>query len=88
MSCLSGTRDMAIRRAGKIDYRDIDPSWKGAPPETFKQKVRVIDILGADHVGRFGVTQGPRAVLWLARILADLKLPEKKLNYGYLYRAP
>lgn len=85
--CLYGTRDMAIRKGGRINYKDIDPTWQGTNPKTFKAKVRVIDIQGADHTGGLGITQDPRAILWLVRILGDLPLPEKRLNYGYLLRS-
>ena len=85
---LYGTRDMAVRRSPKLSYRNIDPNWQGADPEDFKKKVRVIDIQGAEHTGRLGITQDPRAVLWLVRILGDLPLPEVQLNHGYLFRSP
>ena len=77
---------MAVRRSPKLSYKDIDPNWQGADPEEFKKKVRVIDIQGAEHTGPLGITQDPRAVLWLIRILGDLPLPEEKLNHGYLFR--
>jgi len=83
---LYGTRDMAVRRSPKLSYKDIDPNWQGADPEEFKKKVRVIDIQGAEHTGSLGITQDPRAILWLVRILGDLPLPEEKLNHGYVFR--
>lgn len=84
---LYGTRDMAVRRSPKLSYKDIDPNWQGADPDDFKKKVRVIDIQGAEHTGPLGITQDPRAVLWLVRILGDLPLPEENLNHGYLFRS-
>jgi pimeloyl-ACP methyl ester carboxylesterase len=83
---LYGSQDMAVRKSGRFDYRDIDPSWKGADPDAFKAKVRVIDIQGAEHTGLLGITQDPRAILWLVRILGDLPFPETPLNHGYLLR--
>jgi hypothetical protein len=86
LSCLYGTQDMAIRKSGRISYKDIDPNWHGADPDAFKAKVRVIDIQGAQHTGPLGITQDPRAILWLVRILGDLPFPETPLNHGYLFR--
>ena len=84
---LYGTRDMAVRRSPKISYKDLDPNWQGADPEAFKQQVRVIDIPGAEHTGSLGITQDPRAILWLVKILGELPLPQAQLNHGYLFRS-
>ncbi len=83
---LYGTRDVAVRRSPKLSYKDLDPTWQGADPEVFKKKVRVIDIPGAEHTGRLGITQDPRASLWLVRVLGDLPLPTEQLNHGYIFR--
>lgn len=84
--CLYGGQDMAVGRSARIEFRDVDPGWRGAPPATFKEKVRGVLLEGATHTGSLGITQDPRAILWLVRILANLPLPEDKFNFGYLLK--
>lgn len=84
ISCFYGSRDLFIQRAGRIDPADIDPAWKKAPSEVFEEQVRNIVYAGAEHTGPAGITQDPRAVLNLVRILAGVPLPKPTYNHGFV----
>ncbi len=76
--CLLGTHDRAVGIGGR--YKQ-----KGLNPELYKRKVEVIRVSGATHSQKDGITQDPRAVLAVIKILVGIKLDQHKGNQGYIY---
>lgn len=63
--CLSGTRDIAVMKSA--EYNDV-----GLARDLYKQKVAVREpYLMARHSGRDGITQDPRAILEIIKILTN-----------------
>ena len=86
--CFYGSRDLAIQKAGKLELQDIEPAWKSAPPAAVAQKVRNILYQGVEHSGSAGITQDPRTVLNLVRVLANVPLPDPSYNHGFVVHNP
>ncbi len=76
--CFVGTHDIVIGRRGR--YKK-----KGLNPELYKRKVELIRVSGAAHSQKDGITQDPRAVLAVIKILSGIKLNQPKGNQGYIY---
>ena len=75
--CLLGTHDMAVGKGGR--YKK-----KGLNPELYKRKVELIRFSGATHSQKGGITQDPRAVLAVIKILLGIKVDQPKGNQGYM----
>lgn len=41
---------------------------------------------GATHSQQYGITQDPRLILNVVRILLDIELEKPRNNYGYIFR--
>jgi hypothetical protein len=77
--CLMGTRDMAVMRSARFNK-------EGLGQNLYKEKVEIVQIDGATHSMDYGITQDPRTVLAIVRILLDIELEKPKYNYGYIYK--
>lgn len=77
--CLMGTRDMTVMQSARFNKEGLDP-------ELYKKKVEIIEIGGATHSQKYGITQDPRTILAIVSILLDLELVRPKYNYGYTYK--
>jgi len=77
--CLMGTRDQAVMRSARFNKAGIDP-------KLYEKKVEVLVMDGATHSQKYGITQDPRTILAVLRILFDIELEKPKYNYGYLYK--
>lgn len=77
--CLMGTRDMAVMRSARFNKTKIDP-------KRYQEKVEIVEIDGATHSQKYGITQDPRVILGILKILFDIELEKPKYNYGYVYK--
>ena len=77
--CLMGTRDQAVMRSARFNKIGIDP-------ERYQEKVEIVEIPGATHFEKLGITQDPRTILAVLKILCDIELEKPKYNYGYVYK--
>lgn len=77
--CLMGTRDMAVMRSARFNKIGIDP-------KRYQEKVEIVEIDGATHSEKLGITQDPRTILAVLKILLDIDLEKPKYNYGYVFK--
>ncbi len=77
--CLMGTRDQAVMRSARFNKEGIDS-------KLYEKKVEILVIDGATHSQKYGITQDPRTILAILKILLDIELEKPKYNYGYLYK--
>ena len=77
---LEGTQDIVVARNARL-------RTDGCPKE-LAQKVRHLQIGGATHTASTGLTQDPRTVLSLLKIIAGLPIQLPKGNRGFLVGAP
>lgn len=77
--CLMGTRDQAVMRSARYNKAGIDQ-------RLYEKKVEILEIDGATHSQKYGITQDARTVLAILRILLDIEFEKLKYNYGYLYK--
>jgi len=78
--CFMGTVDMAVMRSARLNKKDLNPAF-------YEKKVEVLEIGGATHTGKDGITLDPRTILKIISILMDFPLEKPKYNYGYIYKA-
>lgn len=76
---LKGSRDFTVKGSAYLDET-------GIAPELCKSKIEKVEIPGADHTGKIGITQDPRTILAVLRILCDIDLERSKYNYGHIYK--
>lgn len=74
-----GTRDQAVMRGARFNKVGIDQ-------KLYEKRVEILEIDGATHSQKYGITQDPRTILAVLRILLDIELEKPKYNYGYLYK--
>ena len=77
--CLMGTRDRAVMASARFKKADIDPAQ-------YQRKVEILQIDGATHSQKLGITQDSRTILAILQILLDIELEEPKYSYGYVYQ--
>ncbi len=77
--CLMGTRDQAVMRNARYNKTGVDQ-------KLYEKKVEILEIDGATHSQKYGITQDPRTILALLKILLDIEIEKPKYNYGYLYK--
>lgn len=77
--CLMGTRDQAVMRSARFNKAGIDS-------KLYEKKVEILEIDGATHSQKYGITQDPRTILAVLKILLDIEIEKPKYNYGYLYK--
>jgi hypothetical protein len=77
--CLMGTRDMAVMKSARYNSEGLDA-------QLYQRKVEITEIEGATHSQRYGITQDPRLILCVVRILLGIELEKPQFNYGYIYR--
>ena len=75
--CLMGTVDMAVMRSARLNRENLDPNL-------YKKKVEILEIGGATHTGKAGITLDPRTALKIISILMDFPLEKPRYNYGYI----
>ena len=73
-----GTQDMAVARNAKIDTKDID--------STLLNKITTVEIGGATHSAKGGITRDIRVVVALLNILIGIQPEKPKYNYGYIFK--
>jgi hypothetical protein len=73
-----GTQDAAVMRSAKLKKEGLG--------DLYDQKIQPIEILSASHSGRSGITQDPRTVVNLVKIMLDIEIEKPKYNYGNIYR--
>ncbi|MDD5702634.1 MAG: hypothetical protein PHU23_11370 [Dehalococcoidales bacterium] len=73
-----GTQDAAVMRSAKLNKYGLG--------DLYDEKVQSIEILSASHSGRSGITQDPRTVVNLVKIMLDIEIERPKYNYGYVYK--
>lgn len=78
---LMGSRDMAVMRSARYNLDGLDA-------QLVREKYQSAEIGGASHSGKAGITQDPRTILAILRLLTDLRLDQPVLNYGYIIRTP
>lgn len=78
--CFMGTVDPVVMRSARLNK-------KGLNPDLYEKKVDVLEIGGAEHTGKNGITFDSRTILKIVSILMDFPLDKPKYNYGYLYKA-
>ena len=66
-----GTMDFTVKGSAYINETDISS-------ELCKNKIKKVAIDGADHTGKIGITQDPRTILAIIKILLGVKLEELK----------
>ena len=64
-----GTMDFTVKGSAYLSESGIDP-------ELCKRKINKVEIDGADHTGKTGITQDPRAIFAIIKILVGIKLEE------------
>jgi triacylglycerol esterase/lipase EstA (alpha/beta hydrolase family) len=75
--CLGGTKDMAVFSSSKFNIDGLT--------EAEKSKIETLEQYGgATHSGRNGITQDPRALRDIIRILADIPLAKQRKNFGFV----
>lgn len=77
--CLVGSHDILVGRSGRYKKKGLDTGL-------YKQKVGIIRIGGAAHSHKDGITQDPRTILAVIKILLGIELKQPKRNYGYIYK--
>ena len=77
--CFTGTIDMAVMRSAKYNKEGLDP-------DLYKNKVEIIEVGGASHTEKNGITLDPRVALNIINILMGFPLEKPKYNYGYIYK--
>ena len=70
-----GTMDFTVKGSAYINETGING-------QLCKDKIVPVEIDGADHVGKIGITQDPRTVLTIVMILLGLKREDSKENHG------
>ncbi len=72
-----GLRDSTVRRSPVLKKGEL-------PHELYSHKVKVIQTSSAEHTGKDGVTQDPRILLPIIKILCGSELKDD-YNHGYIY---
>ncbi|MEW5894464.1 MAG: hypothetical protein AB1650_01715 [Candidatus Omnitrophota bacterium] len=78
--CFLGGKDWTVGRSPILNNKDI-------PVRLYQEKVRKIDFVGANHTGDDGLTQDPRYILAVIKILCGIPLKSSPKNFGYIVRA-
>jgi predicted alpha/beta hydrolase family esterase len=73
-----GLRDFVVRKGPKFDKTGMDKGY-------FDSKVKIVQIMSAEHTGKYGITQDPRAVLPLVKLLSGIEIKSTG-NKGYIFR--
>lgn len=73
-----GLRDFVVRKGPKFDKTGMDKGY-------FDSKVKIVQIMSAEHTGKYGITQDPRVVLSLAKLLSGIEIKSTG-NKGYIFR--
>jgi hypothetical protein len=74
-----GLLDSTVKGSPKLDK-------DGISEELYKEKVKTpLQTASAEHTGKAGITQDPRIVLPLIKILCGIELVDN-FNYGYVFR--
>jgi hypothetical protein len=76
---LMGLRDFTVRESPKLNR-------EGIPDDIFDGKVKTIQTFSAEHSNKDGITQDPRILLPMLKILCGIELKDD-YNYGYIFRA-
>jgi pimeloyl-ACP methyl ester carboxylesterase len=77
--CFMGTVDQAVMKSARLSKKDLDS-------DLYKSKVEILEIGGATHTGKDGITLDPRTILKIVSILMGFPLEKPKCNYGYIYK--
>ncbi|MCX5696000.1 MAG: hypothetical protein NTW18_05045 [Candidatus Omnitrophica bacterium] len=72
--CFAGTIDLAVMRSAKYNKEGLDPDF-------YKSKVEIIEVSGASHTEKNGITLDPRTTLAIAYVLLGIEI-KFGLNYG------
>ncbi len=75
-----GGKDWTVGRSPLLNDKDI-------PISLYRQKVKKVDFLGAKHTGDDGLTQDPRYILAVIKILCGMPLKSSPKNFGYIVRS-
>ena len=70
-----GTMDFTVKGSAYINEAGVDS-------QLCKDKIIPVEINGADHVGKIGITQDLRTILTIMTILLGLELESPKQNHG------
>lgn len=73
-----GTRDFCVKGSAIMRDDGIE--------SLYKEKKEEITVEGANHTGKIGICQDPRAIFTIIKILLDIELPKPDFNYGYVYK--
>ena len=76
--CFTGTIDMAVMRSAKYNKEGTDSDF-------YKNKVEIIEVGGASHTEKNGITLDPRTILAIVYILLGIEI-KLGFNYGNLSR--
>jgi len=77
---LMGMKDLVVRGSPKLSSKDVSESL-------FDEKVRTLQIIGAEHTGGRSLTQDPRVILPVIKILCGLSL-ENNTSGGFSLKYP
>ena len=77
--CLMGTRDQAVMKSARYHKDGLDPGF-------YAKKVEIVEVEGATHSQKYSITQDPRLILNVVRILLGIELEKPRYNYGYIFR--
>lgn len=75
-----GGKDLTVGRSPLLNEKDI-------PAKFYQQKVKKVDFLGANHTGDDGLTQDPRYILAVIKILCGIPLKSSPKNFGYIVQS-
>lgn len=75
---LMGLKDFTVRISPKLDKDGIDEN-------KYNEVVKVIQTSSAEHSGKNGITQDPRLLLPMVKILCGIEIKDD-FNRGYIYR--
>ena len=73
---IRGWKDTAVFSSSRFTYPGMEAEFPG--------KVTEMNYDGTSHTGRNGITQNPRVVADVVRVLTDMPELRAKLNYGKL----
>jgi len=72
-----GLKDAVVKGSPKLRKEGV--------PEELCHKIKTIQTSSADHSGKDGITQDPRVILPILKILCGIEIKDD-YNYGYIYR--
>ena len=73
-----GLRDLVVRKGPKFDKTGMDKGY-------FDSKVKIVQVMSAEHTGKYGITQDSRVVLPLVKLLSGIEIKSTG-NKGYIFR--